>query len=195
MTTVLRRVCVMCGSNAGVRHEYLTGAREVGRVLASRGIGVVYGGASVGLMGGVAEAALAEGGEVIGVITPDLARQVGHRGLALEHVATMHERKRRFSELSDAYVALPGGLGTLDELFETLTWNQLGIHHRPAGLLNVDGYFDGLLHFLRHVEGQGFVRNVHLAMLQVDDDANRLVDRLVDAARAGSGAHSKWRED
>ena len=168
----------MCGSNDGRNPAYVNAATHLGECLARRRIKVVYGGAQVGLMGALADAALAAGGEVAGIITPDLAGRVGHRRLRLEWVASMHERKRRFSEQADAYIALPGGFGTLDELFEALTWNQLGIHDKPTGLLNIGGYFDGLLGFLRHAEDERFVRAEHRAMLVVDDVPESLIDAL-----------------
>ena len=168
----------MCGSNDGANPAYVNAATRLGTSLARRRIKVVYGGAQVGLMGALADAALAAGGDVAGIITPDLAGRVGHRRLHLEQVSSMHERKRRFSELADAYIALPGGFGTLDELFEALTWNQLGIHDKPTGLLNIGGYFDDLLAFLRHAEDERFVRTEHGAMLVVDDAPGPLVDAL-----------------
>lgn len=174
----INSICVMCGSNDGRNPAYIKAATRLGECLAGRRIKVVYGGAQVGLMGALADAALAAGGEVAGIITPDLAGRVGHRRLHLEHVTSMHERKRRFSELSDAYIALPGGFGTFDELFEALTWNQLGIHDKPTGLLNIGGYFDGLLVFLRHAEDERFVRTEHRAMLVVDDAPGPLIDAL-----------------
>ena len=128
----------------------------------SEGLASSTAGAGVGLMGALADAACEAGGEVIGVITPDLADLVGHDAVHLERVATIHQRKQRFSELSDGYIALPGGFGTLEELFETVTWNQLGIHDKPVGLLNVAGYFNTLLEYLRHVRDEGFVRREHL---------------------------------
>lgn len=174
----INSICVMCGSNDGRNPAYVKAATHLGECLARRRIKVVYGGAQVGLMGALADAALAAGGEVAGIITPDLAGRVGHHRLRLEHVTSMHERKRRFSELSDAYIALPGGFGTLDELFEALTWNQLGIHDKPTGLLNISGYFDGLLAFLRHAEDERFVRTEHRAMLAVEDAPEPLIDAL-----------------
>ena len=174
----IKRLCVICGSNSGRGSAYVDAAERLGRSMAQKRIGVVYGGAKVGLMGALADAALDAGGDVTGVITPDLAGRVGHPGLNLERVGSMHERKRRFSELADGYIALPGGLGTLDELFEALTWNQLGIHDKPTGLLNANGYFDGLLAFLRHTEAQRFVRPEHRSMLLVDEDPVRLIDAL-----------------
>lgn len=168
----------MCGSSKGRNPAYMLAAQALGRTLAKRGLGIVYGGAGVGLMGAVADAACEAGGEVIGVITPDLADLVGHDAVHLERVDTIHQRKQRFSELSDAYIALPGGFGTLEELFETVTWNQLGIHDKPVGLLNVAGYFNTLLEYLRHVQGEGFVRREHLDGVLVDDDPGRLLEAL-----------------
>ena len=133
----MKAICVICGSNAGRDPRYAAAARELGHELASRGLTLVYGGAGVGLMGEVADAVLGAGGKAIGIITAPLAEKVGHPKVQVETVETLHERKQRFSELADAYVALPGGFGTLDELFEAITWNQLGIHQRPTGLLNV----------------------------------------------------------
>ena len=173
-----RRVCVVCGSNPGRSHRYLATARGLGTTLASRGIGLVYGGADVGLMGALADAAAEANGEVIGVITADLARRVGHPKIRLERVQTMHQRKQRFADLSDAYIALPGGLGTLEELFEVATWNQLGIQAKPLGLLNVNGYFDGLLAFLRHAVNEGFVRRQHVDAIAVSGDAEELLGEL-----------------
>ena len=174
----INSICVMCGSNDGHNPAYVNAATHLGTSLARRRIKVVYGGAQVGLMGALADAALAAGGDVAGIITPDLAGRVGHRRLHLEQVTSMHERKRRFSDLADAYIALPGGFGTLDELFEALTWNQLGIHDKPTGLLNIGGYFDDLLAFLRHAEDERFVRTEHRAMLVVDDAPEPLIDAL-----------------
>ena len=174
----INSICVMCGSNDGRNPAYVNAAAGLGECLARRRIKVVYGGAQVGLMGALADAALAVGGEVAGIITPDLAGRVGHRRLHLERVTSMHERKRRFSELADAYIALPGGFGTLDELFEALTWNQLGIHDKPTGLLNIGGYFDALLAFLRHTEDEHFVRPEQRTMLLVDDAPEPLIDAL-----------------
>ena len=168
----------MCGSNKGRNPAYAQAARGLGRTLAEHGIGLVFGGAGVGLMGEVADAACVAGGEVIGVITPDLADLVGHGSVQLERVQTIHERKRRFAELADAYIALPGGFGTLEEMFEAVTWNQLGLHDKPVGLLNVAGYFDPLIGFLRHVEAEGFVRSEHVDGIIVGDDPAGLIDAL-----------------
>ena len=168
----------MCGSSKGRNPAYVLAAQALGRTLAERGLGIVYGGAGVGLMGALADAACEAGGEVIGIITPDLADLVGHNAVHLERVDTIHQRKQRFSELSDGYIALPGGFGTLEELFETVTWNQLGIHDKPVGLLNVAGYFNTLLEYLGHVRGEGFVRREHLDGVLLDDDPGRLLEAL-----------------
>ena len=173
------RVCVMCGSSAGRDPAYRQAAEALGRTLAGRGIGVVFGGGGVGLMGTLADAACAAGGEVVGVITPDLADLVGHDSVRLEKVDTIHQRKERFAALSDAYIAMPGGFGTLEELFEAVTWNQLGIHDKPVGLLNVAGYFDTLLKYLRHAQREGFVRREHVDGIIVEDRPGPLIDALV----------------
>ncbi len=161
------RICVFCGSNPGRLPIYRETAMALGTLLAREGIGLVYGGARVGLMGAVADAALAAGGEVIGVIPCALeAREVAHQGLTQLHVvATMHARKAMMAELSDAFVALPGGAGTLEEIFEVWTWAQLGDHRKPCGLLNVAGFFDGLTGFLDHAAGEGFMKDAHRGML------------------------------
>ena len=188
----MKAVCVICGSNAGRDPRYAASARELGQELASRGLTLVYGGAGVGLMGEVADAVLGCGGRAIGVITAPLAERVGHPEVQVETVATLHERKRRFSELADAYIALPGGFGTLDELFEAVTWNQLGLHQRPTGLLNVAGFYDPLTAFLRHVTDQGFVREQHLASVLVGDTPKDLLDAL---QRWTAPDASKWAVD
>jgi uncharacterized protein (TIGR00730 family) len=162
----LRRVCVYCGSCEGARPAYRSAAEDLARRLAREGIGLVYGGASVGLMGAVADAALAEGGEVIGVMPRSLVdREIAHPGVDVRVVATMHERKALMADLSDAFVALPGGSGTLDELFESFTWGQLGMHSKPCALLDVDGYWSGLTSFLDHATAEGFLREGHRRML------------------------------
>jgi len=175
------RVCVFAGSSSGSKPEYRTAAEDLGRELAARGIELVYGGAQVGLMGGVADAVLAGGGRVTGVIPNALVeKEVAHRGLTdLRVVTSMHERKALMADLSDAFVALPGGWGTLDEMFEILTWAQLGLHRKPCGLLNVQGYFDRLLAFLDHTVEQGFVRREHQSMISVSDSPGTLLDALV----------------
>jgi len=176
----LRRVCVFCGSAVGGHPAFAEAARRLACALAARGTGIVYGGGSVGLMGVTADAGLAAGGEVIGVIPHGLlVREVAHRGLTEQRVdPTMHARKALMAELSDAFVALPGGFGTLEELFETLAWGQLGIHAKPVGLLNTGGYFDPLLAFVDNAITSGFVRAEYRAFLLVGDDPEALLDRL-----------------
>jgi uncharacterized protein (TIGR00730 family) len=176
----VKRVCVFSGSSPGADLAYRAGARDLGSRLAERGVDVVYGGASVGLMGAVADAAMEAGGHVIGVIPRSLVdREVAHPALGdLRVVETMHERKAVMGELSDAFVALPGGVGTLEELFEVYTWNQLGLHAKPLGLFNVRGYFDGLVRFLDHAVAERFVTRKHRAMLLVDEDLDALIDGL-----------------
>jgi uncharacterized protein (TIGR00730 family) len=160
------RVCVYCGSSEGVRPVYRQAAEDLARRLAQERIGLVYGGASVGLMGAVADAALAAGGEVIGVMPRSLVdREIAHPGIDVRVVETMHERKAMMADLADAFVALPGGCGTLDELFEIYTWGQLGMHAKPCALLEVDGYWAGLTRFLDHATTEGFVREGHRRML------------------------------
>jgi len=156
----MRSVCVFCGAHPGRRPEYLAAAADLGRVLAARGLRVVYGGAHVGLMGALADAALAAGGEVVGVIPGLLVdAEVAHPGLSdLRVTGSMHERKALMAELSDGFIALPGGLGTLEEFAEIVTWAQLGLHAKPTGLLNLLGYYDGLLRFLDHATQERFVR-------------------------------------
>jgi uncharacterized protein (TIGR00730 family) len=175
-----RRVCVYCGSNWGCREIYNDAAAAVGRALVARGLGLVYGGAHVGTMGVVADAVLALGGEAIGVIPRSMqVREIAHSGLTeLIVVETMHERKARMTELCDAFVVLPGAYGTLDELFEALTWLQLGVHAKPVGVLNVLGYFDTLLTFLDHAAGERFLKKAHRALLLSDADPDALLDRL-----------------
>ena len=158
------RVCVFAGASLGKSPAYAEAARELGAEIARRGLGLVYGGASVGLMGLCADAALAGGGEVIGVLPEALSnREIAHRGLTdLRLVGSLHERKALMGELSDAYVVLPGGTGTLDELFEAITWAQLGLHARPIGILDTDGYWAPLFTLLGHMHDEGFVRGVRL---------------------------------
>jgi uncharacterized protein (TIGR00730 family) len=176
----MRTITVFCGSNAGSRPDYLAAAAELGRVLARRGLTLVYGGASVGLMGQVADAALAAGGTVVGIIPEALkAKELEHRGLTELHVVdSMHTRKQMMASRGDGFLALPGGVGTLEELFEVWTWAQLGHHHKPCGLLDVGGYYDRLAEFLDHMVVEGFVRREHRSMLMVDTDAGRLLDRF-----------------
>jgi len=176
------RICVFLGSNAGRLPIYADTARALGTLMAKRGIGLVYGGGTVGLMGILADAATAAGGEVIGVIPQALrAREHDHCGIAELHVVeTMHERKALMAELSDGFVALPGGIGTFEELFEVWTWAQLGYHRKPCGLLNVAGFFDKMSGFIDHVVEDGFLRPEHRSMLIVADRPEDMVDRLVD---------------
>lgn len=176
----MKRACVFCGSSHGSRPEYSAAAEELVRALARRGLGLVFGGGGIGLMDVIANAALEQGIEVIGVIPEALvAKELAHRGIAdMRVVRSMHERKAVMAELSDAFVALPGGFGTLEELFEVLTWSQLGLHRKPSGLLNVAGYFDPLLAFFDHALAERFLRPKHRAMVLVDSDPDGLLDRL-----------------
>ncbi len=178
--TRLRRLCVFTGSRSGTRPSYLEQATELGRLLAERDISLVYGGAKVGLMGALAGAALAGGGEVVGVIPHALvAKEIAHDALSALHVvSSMHERKAKMAELSDAFVALPGGFGTLEELFEVITWSQLGLHSKPIGLLNTDGYFGPLLDFLSHVVVEGFSNSDALSVFVIEKTPQRLLDAL-----------------
>jgi len=176
----MNRLCVFCGSSPGRHPAYLAAAAKLGTVLAKRRIGLVYGGASIGLMGAVADAARAAGGEVIGVIPRALVEfEVAHTGLAdLRIVASMHERKALMAELSEGFVALPGGIGTLEELFEVWTWGQLGSHRKPCALLNVAGFYDRLLGFLDFVADEAFLRPVHREMLLVAETPDILLEKL-----------------
>jgi len=177
----MQRLCVFCGSSPGRDPAYLEAATAMGTTIAQRGLGLVYGGARVGLMGAVADAALAAGAEVTGVLPKALMRkEIAHEGLTrLEVVASMHERKARMAELSDGFVALPGGAGTLEEIFEIWTWGQLGFHGKPAGFLNVSGYFDGLSTFLDHTVAEAFVKPVHRQMLSFHSTPDALLDALM----------------
>lgn len=174
------RICVFLGSSSGTSPRYAEAARNFGALLARRGIGLVYGGGSIGLMGQVADGASSAGGEVIGVIPEALrAREVDHDALTALHVVkTMHERKALMAELSDGFVALPGGIGTFEELFEAWTWSQLGYHAKPCGLLNVSGFFDAMSVLMDHVVAEGFLKPVHREMLLVHDDPETLLDML-----------------
>lgn len=176
----LRSVCVFCGASPGASPVYQEAAVALGRHLAERGLTLVYGGGAVGLMGTVADAALAAGGEVIGIIPQSLQEaEIGHKGLTrLEVVDGMHARKARMAELADAFIALPGGLGTLEELFEVWTWGQLGYHAKPLGLLEVNGFYDPLLTFLDHLVDERFVRAEHRGMLQRGASPEALLDAL-----------------
>ena len=176
----MKSICVFAGSNSGARGEYVAAARELGRVLAQRQLGLVYGGARVGLMGALADEALSAGGRVIGVMPEALvAKEIAHQGLSeLRVVKSMHERKATMADLSDGFVALPGGWGTMEEFFEVLTWGQLGLHRKPCGLLNVHGYFDRLLSFAEHCVEEGFVKREHRSMISVSGSPNELLDVL-----------------
>ena len=177
----MKRICVFCGSNQGAQPEYGQAAIELAKVLATRRIGLVYGGASVGLMGVVADTMLACGGEVIGVIPRMLVdREVAHRGLTeLREVSSMHERKALMAELADGFATLPGGFGTLEEFTEVMSWRLLGLHQKPCGLLNVGGYFDGLLRFLDYAVAQHFIKPAHRANILVEQHPAQLVERLI----------------
>ena len=176
----MKRICVFCGSSPGARPIYLNTARELGAELAARRIGLVYGGATVGLMGEVARSVLAGGGEVIGVIPRAMVtREVAFMDLAdLRIVASMHERKAMMADLADGFIALPGGLGTLEEFCEILTWSQLGIHRKPCGLLNLDGYYDKLLAFLDYGVNERFIKEAHRSMTIVEESVTAMLERF-----------------
>lgn len=176
----MKRVCVFCGSSSGESPVYLEAATRVGEILAREGLGLVYGGSRVGLMGRLADAMLEHGGEVIGVIPRALVnREVAHGGLSeLRVVGSMHERKAVMAELADAFIALPGGLGTLEELFEVVTWSQLGLHRKPSGVLDVRGYYQPLIAFLDHAVREGFLAAPHRRMIMLEEDPEALVARL-----------------
>jgi uncharacterized protein (TIGR00730 family) len=187
----VKNICVFCGSAPGRRSAYARAARQLGASLAERDLGLVYGGGSIGLMGIVADAALAGGAKVVGVIPRALARrEIAHHGLTrLEVVPSMHARKARMAKLSDAFVAMPGGIGTLEELFEVLTWGYLGIHSKPTGLLDVGGYWQPLIRLLDHAVEEGFLRPAHRKLVVVDRSPARLLERL---ARHRVPAASRW---
>ncbi|KQM21337.1 TIGR00730 family Rossman fold protein [Novosphingobium sp. Leaf2] len=180
----MKRLAVYCGSATPADPRYVDLARDVGTALARQGIGVVYGGGRLGLMGAIAGAALAAGGECIGVIPEALVGRNGKGGevanyeCELEIVQTMHERKARFTELSDGFLVLPGGVGTMDELWEAVSWAQLGYHNKPVGVLNAFGFYDGLLEFNRHMAEVGFVRPAHQGILMAEDTLDPLLDRM-----------------
>ncbi|MEP6538432.1 MAG: TIGR00730 family Rossman fold protein [Bryobacteraceae bacterium] len=177
----MKRICVFCGSSLGARPVYAAAARALGSLLAARGIGLVYGGAKVGLMGSLADAAIAAGGKVIGVMPELLVRkEVAHGGLKELHVVkSMHERKAMMADLSDGFIALPGGFGTFEEFCEVLTWAQLGLHSKPCGILNVGGYFDSLLQLFDQSVAEEFLRPAHRAMVVAEEEPGTLVDRLM----------------
>lgn len=176
----MRRLCVFCGSNPGVRPDYLAAAQALGNVLVDRGYGLVYGGASVGLMGHLADTVLERGGEVIGVMPETLvAREVAHKGLSELHVVkTMHERKALMAEKSQGFIAMPGGFGTFEELFEVITWAQLGIHQKPIGLLDISGYFAALVTMVEHGIAEGFIPSFHRELLLRQETPEGLIDGL-----------------
>jgi uncharacterized protein (TIGR00730 family) len=187
----LNSICLFCGASPGSNPAYKLAAKHFGERLAQLNIRLVYGGGSVGLMGVAADACLANGGEVIGVIPRMLMeKEVGHAGVSKMHVVeTMHERKALMTTLSDGFIALPGGYGTLDELFESLTWQQLAYHAKPIGLLNVGGFFDGLIQFLDHARDERFLREIHRESLQVDTNLDALIEKLRLAIAPDTG---KW---
>ena len=176
----MKSICVYCGSSSGAQPIYIEQARLLGSSIAQAGLALVYGGASVGLMGAVAYAALAAGGNVIGVMPTSLiAKEIDHKGLTEMHiVANMHERKAKMAELGDGFIAMPGGAGTLEEFFEMWTWSQLGYHTKPCGLLNVAGYFDGLIAFMKHTVEEKFVKAEHVDMVLVETEPQALLQRL-----------------
>ena len=176
----MKRICVFCGSSPGARPQYAEATEELAHLLVARRIGVVYGGGGVGLMGKLADAVLGHGGEITGVIPQALVdREIAHRGVRdMRVVDSMHERKALMAELADGFVALPGGIGTLEELFEVFTWSQLGLHDKPFGLLDVEGYYEGLAGFLDHAVRERFVREEHRSALTVERDAAALLELL-----------------
>lgn len=176
-----KSICVYCGANPGASPRFAEEARALARALVEHNLSLVYGGGKVGLMGIIADEVLRLGGEVTGVIpTALLEREVGHTGLTRQFVVKdMHERKAMMAQLADGFIAMPGGMGTLEELFEMLTWAQLGIHAKPIGVLNVDGYYDGLITFVRHATEQELVRPQHAALMMVENDAEALLRRFI----------------
>ena len=179
---MFHRICVFCGSSPGARPSYAAAAAALARELAGRKISVVYGGSNIGLMRVIADTALAAGGEVTGVIPRSfIAREVAHTGLSQLHVVeSMHERKALMAKLSDAFIALPGGFGTIEEFCEILTWTQLGLQRKPAGLLNIDGYYDHLLKLFDHAEAEQFVKAPHRRMVVAEEDPAILIERLLE---------------
>jgi uncharacterized protein (TIGR00730 family) len=188
----VRRVCVFCGSSPGARPAYAEATEELATLLVADGIGVVYGGGGVGLMGKLADAVLAQGGEITGVIPHALVdREIGHSGVHdMRTVGSMHERKALMAELSDAFVALPGGIGTLEELVEVFTWSQLGLHRKPCGLLDVEGYYEELAAFLDHAVRERFLREEHRSTLIVEREPAALLERMT--AYRPDAIQPKW---
>ena len=180
----MKKICVYCGSSSGKHSVYLESAVLLGEALVKNNIGLVYGGASIGLMGKLADTMIDHGAEVIGVIPHSLeGREIAHKGLSeLKIVNDMHERKLTMAQLSEGFIALPGGYGTLEELFEALTWNQLDIHRKPCGLLNINGYYDHLCEFLGQTIEQGFIKPHHKDLLITDSDPQALIDKMLAAA-------------
>jgi uncharacterized protein (TIGR00730 family) len=180
MSPTLNRMCVFCGTNTGSRPSYGQAARELGRILADQQIELVYGGASVGIMGELADSVQEHGGHVTGIIPQQLMeKEAAHTGIRnLIVVASMHQRKSQMADMSDGFIALPGGIGTLEGFFEVLTWGQLGIHAKPAGILNVEGYFDALTGFLDHAVQEGFLTEPHRDAIAVEDDPATLLERM-----------------
>jgi uncharacterized protein (TIGR00730 family) len=176
----MKRVCVFCGSSVGNHRDYVDYAEALGRLLAAKQIGLVYGGGNVGLMGVIADAAIAAGGEVIGVIPQSLKdREIAHTGVRdLRVVDSMHTRKAIMADLSDAFIAMPGGVGTFEEIFEAITWTQLGVHRKPCGFLNVAGFYSPLVAFIDQAVSEGFIKPIHRQMLVVDDNPERLIETL-----------------
>jgi uncharacterized protein (TIGR00730 family) len=174
------RICVFCGTNSGARPAYEVAARELGRVLAEQQIELVYGGASVGIMGELADSVQEHGGHVTGIIPQQLMeKEAAHTGIRdLIVVASMHQRKSQMADMSDGFIALPGGIGTLEGFFEILTWGQLGIHAKPSGILNIEGYFDGLAGFLDHAVQEGFFTEAHRDAILMESDPGKLLDRM-----------------
>ncbi len=177
---MMRSICVFCGSSVGKRENYIRYAKELGAVIARKKMTLVYGGGNIGIMREIADSALEHGGEVVGVMPQHIVdKEIAHRHITQLHIVkSMHERKALMAELSDAFVALPGGFGTLDELFEAMTWNQLEIISKPTGLLNIDGYFDHLIAFINHAVREKFIRPEHQQNLTVETDTERLIEKL-----------------
>ena len=187
----MKRLCVYCGSSSGRQPGYAQVARQLAHAMVSKNIDLVYGGASVGIMGEIANAVLGEGGDVIGVIPKGLfAKEVAHTGITeLREVGSMHERKALMADLSDGFIALPGGLGTIEEIFEIITWSQLGMHRKPCGLLNVNNYYDKLIGFLDHAVSEQFIKATHLSTILIDEYPDGLLEKF-EAYKAPETA--KW---
>lgn len=191
---MIKRICVFCGSRKGVRAAYMHAAQQTGSLIAQRGYELVYGGGHVGLMGTVAGSTLENGGKVIGIIPKALADvEIAHHGLTELHIVdTMHERKAMMANLADAFIALPGGYGTLEELCEIITWGQLGLHSKPFGILNVEGYYDGLMHFFNFATEEGFVHPTERDVIYSNTDIDALITQLENHTPA---TFNKWIND